>query len=399
LVVEQPDDDDDETAAPSTAQPITVVSSTGTGSQSSTGGDTSTTVASTTPDVIRADPETDPDDGRRYVYCSKVYNLFILAPDLAARITGTDTYKADWVLADRGERYIPAWNKGGTSTGVSLPGAWIVNAERPQRAQTIRFTPGDTGTPVQPAKKARGDPTQLERDREQRQTAKWRGMCLHSRIRFSTYHIELDLAQQVADAPKQVPYNVKARFWVPPNEDRITLVFEPHGDLTQPKLKAAVDAAIISSKSRMKTAVVATGDGPKDNRTLFSSHYLGFYDTYVSVADARALRPNDPRMAPTKANAAIADSLLGSEEVTLTSTSVVTGLTADKIRRAAGTRHLVDSQKKVMGDTSATDVRTSSACLHRILFNIPSLFPVCKTVLVVGCESWRSCCFRSKRFL
>jgi hypothetical protein len=396
LVVEEGDDDDDvgQTAAPSMAQPIIVHSSTGTGSQSSTGGDTSTIVASPTPDVIRADPETDPDDLKRYVYCGKTYNVFILADDLAARITRTDIYGRDWKLADQGLNYIAIWNKGGNSNG-SIERGWIARGKI-ERAQADHYKPGDTGIPTASVPKKIGDNSaKLLRERIDSQTMQWLGTCLCNRIHFFTYRIELALAQFVADAPKQVPYNVKARFWVPPHEDQITLVFEAQGIVTQPELQAAVDAAIISSKSRIKTFVVANGGGPGDDpdpnhkRKVFSSHYLGFYDTYVSNADAGRLASSSPRAMPDETTAASANDLLLKKDVRLKQTDLRfektelrTSLTAKKIGKAIGRRRLVDTQKKVMDNKSATDVRTLGVPLHRVLFNLPLLFPVCKKVRV-----------------
>jgi hypothetical protein len=64
--------------------------------------------------------------------------------------------------------------------------------------------------------------------------------------------------------------------------------------LKKDTLQKAVDAAMITSKTKIKCEVVDQGSGPDGGRVALSVHFLHWYKTYISDKDHKELQKIAP---------------------------------------------------------------------------------------------------------
>jgi hypothetical protein len=168
-----------------------------------------------------------------------------------------------------------------------------------------------------------------------------------------------------------------SRFWGPPLDTSYTFHFQAFDPLEPEQLTAAVDAV----KKRMSKPDPKTGASVnfsyeilkkdakplEDGLKLFGSHYLGFYEVFVSADDQKKLKAleanQNDRVIPNEELAKKANST--QKLVKQSAASFANLLTAAKIGAAAGKRKKasgIPGQAKVMG-VSATVVCSSLLCI------------------------------------
>ena len=266
------------------------------------------------------------DDGFRYLYLGTNYfNSYMLKDDFANRIADSQLL-ADYNKLKAGqENLFPVWNsKGGL---ISIPRNFVVILNAGET-----FDSWST-----------------------RQKKNW-----------------VNVIQSTGEAVRPVPFNVFSRFIQPASFPGFELVFTPSDDqrLSLAKLTTTVAEVmdLDGSPSPKYAYRVLTWQQAKadPNLVLLSSNYFGFYHTWISPANYTQIRKNVgtatlQREWPVDLNAAIAiDTLLGVSADPGDGSETSSLISTHKMSAARGMRATVPSQKSVMGDKSATDVRLFS---------------------------------------